>query len=206
MGEDIGFRLDPTIVPSAWVQQANRKGLGRMSVQVPTGVFTSQARIRFVELVQLLDQLMRRQNPFITCQDLFAELDRRSGSSGIALARLIASHARPGTDSPPETLLRLVLVDGGYRVPKVNYPITDSSGRIIRYADLALVEEMVDIEYQGKHHFDGAASVHRDRERRQDLDRLRWQLVEVVWSDFANPSAIYRRVDDALIRARKLAA
>jgi len=100
----------------------------------------------------------------------------------------------------------LTLVDGGYSVPIVNHPITDSSGRVIRWADLAILDEMVDLEYQGGYHFEGPAAVHRDRERRQDLDRLGWQLVEVVWSDFDNPAAIYSRLDRALDKSRKLAA
>lgn len=206
LGTAIGFPSDPTLVPADWGPRAERKGLHRPISPAQTGLFTSPARLRFLELVQLADQLLCRKSPLLEHSDFVRQLTHRPAAHGIPLARLIFSHARPGTDSPPETRLRLTLVDGGYSVPIVNHPITDSSGRVIRWADLAILDEMVDLEYQGGYHFEGPAAVHRDRERRQDLDRLGWQLVEVVWSDFDNPAAIYSRLDRALDKSRKLAA
>jgi len=204
LGADTGFRLDPTLVPEAWALRADRKGMGHSIIPTRPGVFTSPARERFVDLVQLVDQLLCRKRPVLTYQDCVEQLSERSDASGVQVARLVFSHARPGTDSPPETRLRLTLVDGGYPVPAVSFPITDTSGRLIRLADLAYSIERVDLEYQGKYHFEGPAAVHRDRERRQDLDRLGWQLIEVVWSDFDNPSVIYQRLDTAIARSRKL--
>jgi hypothetical protein len=93
-------------------------------------------RLTVPDLTVIADHLIRiprpeyenRTAPYATKESLQEVIDRHTGKRGIRKARLALDLSRMGADSPPETLLRLALVDAGLPEPLVNAPVPDTAG------------------------------------------------------------------------------
>lgn len=88
----------------------------------------------------------------IPLADLGHFLDRHRGLPGIRAARDAFSRLRVGVDSPPETLVRLMVEDAGLPRFDVDWPVFDPTGGIAFWTDLANEEYRTCIEYDGAHH------------------------------------------------------
>jgi hypothetical protein len=137
------------------------------------------------ELTVVADHLLRiprpdfegRSAPFATLEDLADMLDRHKGTPGIQKARVALDLARVGSDSAPETRLRLALEYAGLPEPEVNVPVELSSG-VVRQPDLSYPEQHVAVEYEGEGHSD-AAQIVRDIAREEDFARAGWAVVRI---------------------------
>lgn len=119
------------------------------------------ATLSTVDLVVVIDSAVRLGH--CTAVELAAACDR-TGVRGIRTLRRAVGMADPRSESPWETLLRLLHVLSGLPEvwPQVN--LTDATGRWVARADLWLVGT------RRIHEYDGAG--HRDREQhRKDLAR-----------------------------------
>ena len=104
-------------------------------------------------------------------------LDRHKGTPGIRKARLALEQARIGSDSAPETKLRLALENGGLPEPRLNAPVELGAG-VVRQPDLAYPEQKVAVEYDGEGHSE-AAQIVRDIAREEDFARAGWMVVRI---------------------------
>jgi hypothetical protein len=137
------------------------------------------------ELTVVADHLLRiprpdfegRAEPHATCEDLADMIDRHKGTPGIRKARLALDLARVGSDSAPETRLRLALGDAGLPEPQLNVP-TELGAGVVRQPDLGYPEQKVAVEYDGEGHSD-AAQIVRDIAREEDFGRAGWLLVRI---------------------------
>jgi hypothetical protein len=137
------------------------------------------------ELTVVADHLLRiprpefdaRSEPHATREELADMLDRHKGTPGIRKARLALEQARVGSDSAPETRLRLALENGGLPEPQLNVPMELSAG-VVRAPDIAYPEQKVAVEYDGEGHSD-AAQIVRDIAREEDFARAGWSLVRI---------------------------
>jgi hypothetical protein len=137
------------------------------------------------ELTVVADHLLRiprpdfegRAQPHATCEDLADMIDRHKGTPGIRKARLALDLARVGSDSAPETRLRLALGDAGLPEPQLNVP-TELGAGVVRQPDLGYPEQKVAVEYDGEGHSD-AAQIVRDIAREEDFGRAGWLLVRI---------------------------
>jgi len=155
------------------------------------------------ELVEVADALTRRQRPRSTTAALEAAIRQRGRARGMAKARQALAWCVPGTDSIPETDLRLVLVRAGLPVPKVNLAIRDRSGRVVFRLDLAYEDLLVAIEYDGSHHGDQLA---QDATRRRWLEDQGWRIITVTSTDLVtDPDGVVASVRQARLRATRLA-
>jgi hypothetical protein len=103
----------------------------------------------------------------------------------------------PLAESPMETRLRVVLIDGGLPRPYVQFPVTDGSGRVFARLDLAYPEHKVAIEFDGAWHWNRR----RDDDRRRDrLRALGWDVLVFSAEDLKAPEAVVSRVAAALRR------
>jgi hypothetical protein len=186
-----GFSLDPEIVPDAWVDAHAHRRRPPARIQDRPGVFATLPKRRFLELVELGDALMRRHNPILAHTAFAAFLDSRSGARGVETARVVFSHCRPGTDSLEETHTRLIAVDAGFAVPKVNLGVTARDGRT-RYLDMAWPAELVDLEFQGIQHFTEAGRAWNDLVRRGAIRALGWRQVEATSDDLRDPGPLIK--------------
>lgn len=137
------------------------------------------------ELTVVADHLLRiprtkfddRAEPHATFEDLADMLDRHKGTPGIRKARVALEQARIGSDSAPETRLRLALERGGLPEPQLNVATQLSAG-VVRQPDLAYREHRVAVEYDGEPHSEPAQIV-RDIAREEDFARAGWHLVRI---------------------------
>ncbi|MFB9715328.1 hypothetical protein [Arthrobacter methylotrophus] len=144
------------------------------------------------ELTVVADHLLRFPRPELegrteshgTREQLAEMLDRHKGTPGIRKARLALEQARIGSDSAPETRLRLALERGGLPEPQLN-AVTELSAGVVRQPDLGYPEHRVAVEYDGATHSEPAQIV-RDIAREEDFSRAGWQLVRISKRHMAN--------------------
>lgn len=77
----------------------------------------------------------------------------------------------PLTESPMETRLRVVLLDGGLPAPQPQHEVRNPAGRLLGRLDLAYPEAKLGVEYDGADHW---------KQRRED-DRRRTAIREYGW-------------------------
>lgn len=128
------------------------------------------------QLVVLGDQLVRRPyaryegraEPFATRDELSEVLagTRRVRGRRRALAAL--DEVRCGADSPPESLLRLALIDAGLPEPALQVP-ADPSDPLSPPTDLAYPEWKIAIQYDGETHY--TPERHRTDQHRDNVFR-----------------------------------
>jgi very-short-patch-repair endonuclease len=89
----------------------------------------------------------------------------------LRIAQRLLDDVEPKSESPMETRLRIVLVDGGLSRPEAQWEIADADGVVVWRLDLAYPTEMVAVEYDGAWHW----------KQRRDDDRRRAALRALGW-------------------------
>lgn len=154
------------------------------------------------ELVVLGDAMTRRKTPVTTVAALRAEVaGAPPGTRGVRAAREAVELIRPGTDSSPESWVRLHMVRAGLPCPLVNARIHDDAGRFVAMPDLALPELKIAIEYDGDVHRTDRQTWMRDVAKREVLRDLGWTVIVVVGAHLRDPDALVAMLRRA-IRSR----
>ena len=120
----------------------------------------------------------RDPRPYVTVELLEARLSDFSGRGARAAAsalRLI----RPGTESRPETRLRLLLGSEGLPEPEVNVAVTDATGRWLGRGDLVYRRWRTVVEYDGDEHRTSDYQYDRDITRIDSFIAAGWNVVRV---------------------------
>jgi very-short-patch-repair endonuclease len=148
-------------------------------------------------LVELADALTRRHRPATTTAALAAALGRHDRARGAAKARTALALCVAGTDSIPETDLRLLLVRAGLPTPEVNLPV--KVGRETLYLDLAYKDKRAAAEYDGAYHVGDRGQMQRDAARRRALEDLGWRIITVTAADLVtDPAGVVASIRQAL--------
>jgi hypothetical protein len=117
--------------------------------------------------------------------------DRRGTRQAVDLLRLVDG----GAESPPESWLRLLVVQAGFPPPAVQHRILGIDGALVYRLDLAWPEIRIALEYDGYEAHVGRQV--QDAARDADLARRGWWTVRATADDLRNP----RRLLDELTRA-----
>lgn len=124
--------------------------------------------------------------------------------TGAPALRAASEQARPGVESPMETLLRLALVEAGFAEPEVNVEIR--IGEAIRFrGDLVYPRERVVLEYDGVVHLDRERRDH-DIERERMLQDAGWKVIHVTADQLYREvprTRLFRHLAAALRRRRR---
>jgi len=153
------------------------------------------------ELIEVADAMMRRKHCVTSRVALAACIDVHAGSPGIRKARIALDLSREGTDSIPETDLRLLLVRGGLPTPVVSFVITDKWGNIVYVLDLAYEQARLAIEYDGAYHVGSRQQMQQDASRRRYLEDQGWRIITITSADMLNdPDGVVTSVRKALSR------
>lgn len=150
------------------------------------------------ELIAAGDHLVRRRDPQWSIDRLTRMVDDSAGARGVALLRCALSEIRPGTESPRETALRLVVVRAGLPEPVVAHPVFDETGRFIGTPDLAFIAERVAVEYEGDVHRTDLRTFRQDIERRERFQEAGWLVIRVTADHLRDPQALVGRIERAL--------
>jgi hypothetical protein len=132
--------------------------------------------------------------------ELSAVLDSRRRRRGVLQAREALALVRVGSDSAPETMLRLALVRAGFPEPALGFVIVDATGAPIVWPDLAFPEYRVALQYDGAHHFERAQQ-ELDIARNEATARAGWTQVIITagMMDVFGSRAAVVKVRDALL-------
>ena len=166
------------------------------------------ALIDTTDLVVVGDALVAGEHPLCTVEDLARELREADGRRGITSGRCAVEMIRVGVDSPMETRLRLVLVDGGLPEPLVNMRYYDAYGSYLGKADLSYPQWRIVIEYEGDGHRSDPDQFNEDIRRRERFESAGWSVVRVAKAGvFDHPDETIRVVRDRIaLQLRRRAA
>jgi len=198
----------PARAPHATGLRGHELGIHPGQVQKTRGVpHTSPARtwcdlasvLSLYDLVAAGDFLIQRQLPLATSRQLSECADLFFGRRGIRRMREALGLLSELSESPPESILRVIMVQGGLPAPKINHTIVDSeTGRAMR-PDFLFEKERVIVEYQGDYHRT-RAQWRADMTRRSTLESKGWKVVELNWDDLKDPAELVARIRALLAR------
>lgn len=148
-----------------------------------------------VDLVAAGDHLVgaRSREPKTDVGRLADIVDQRRGSPGARARDWALPRIRFGADSRPESLLRLLLEELGFRDLDVNSPVVVDRGRLTLHPDLSIRETRLAFEYEG----DGHREKRRwaiDIRRREQFEVEGWRVVRVTGDD------LFHNRDDLIAR------
>ncbi|ERG65559.1 MULTISPECIES: endonuclease domain-containing protein [Agrococcus] len=137
------------------------------------------------ELVTVGDWLVstKRHDP-LTVEDLTDALRRYPGARGLHRARQAVALVRVGSESPRETLVRLLIM-GALPEPTLQHEVFDATGLFVARLDASWPPLKLAVEYDGEHHNDPAQQ-ERDRIRREKLRALGWHVIVITKDDLAD--------------------
>jgi len=149
-------------------------------------------RLSVNDLVCLGDQLIRiprvdfegRTQPYDTLDGLRSLVGRHPNLQGVVRARDALDLMRVGSDSAPESLLRLAMADAGLPEPDLQLSLRDADG-VSPSADLGYRHRRVAIQYDGEHHLLDAQSL-SDRRRNKAFESAGWTVLIFDKDDFAD--------------------
>lgn len=121
-------------------------------------------------------------------------VDRRD-KRGIHRALVLLDLATGKAESPPESILRLIVVEAGFPVPDAQHEIMTIDGRRLYVLDMAWPARRIALEYDGF-----AAHEERrgyDEERDQRMAGRGWITIRATAADLRDPSRILKELSDA---------
>jgi hypothetical protein len=118
---------------------------------------------------------------------------------GVRRVRQVIAFVREGSESPMETLVRLMIRFAHLPEPAPNITLWGDDGRFLARGDLVLVRWKIVVEYDGWHHERDAYQRQRDIGRRERLEGDGWRVIVVTSRDLRTPRRIVHRVHQALV-------
>lgn len=126
--------------------------------------------------VQNLDALARATN--VKAADALLLVDRYPRARGLRRAEVALDLMDSGAQSPKETWLRLVLIDGRLPRPRTQIRVTDGFNEA--FIDMGYDDAMVGLDYDGKHHASDRLRYVHDIGRNELIERQGWIDIHVV--------------------------
>ncbi|MCP3811879.1 hypothetical protein NLX62_05985, partial [Mycobacteriaceae bacterium Msp059] len=130
------------------------------------------------DAVASLDALARATH--LKAADVELLMQRYARRPGIQRARTALDLMDAGAQSPRETWLRLILVDGGLPRPQTQIPVYDGPGNPFAYLDMGWEEIKVAAEYDGEEHRASSRRYNWDLRRAERIQRQGWINVRVA--------------------------
>jgi hypothetical protein len=173
--------------------------VGGLRVTSPARTLVDLARTEPMLLaLQLMDGALRDER--CTLADLIAVCDRMVRVPNVRRARQIIERARPGVDSPQETLVRRQVVDAGLPEPTPRLEIWED-GRLLAVGDLGYWQWLIWLEYDGYEFHSERGVFGSDRARDRWLARRGWESMRLTADDARYPAAYLRQLAQALTDA-----
>ncbi|QEN16248.1 hypothetical protein ACRDU6_29305 [Mycolicibacterium sp. ELW1] len=144
--------------------------------------------------ITAVDALARATRLKVADVELLAE--RHQGRRGIVRARAALDLVDPGSESPKETWLRLVIVRAGFPRPQTQIPVRNEYGVLVAELDMGYEDLKIAFEYEGAHHRVDRRQRDRDIRRFEDLAELGWRVIRFTSED--TPGTVRRRVAAAV--------
>ena len=148
--------------------------------------------------VAVLDAVVRAR--LATRAELEREVDRARGARGVLVAREALALCDGRAESPPESQVRVALVQAGLR-PVPQHEVRDARGGLVARVDLAFPEHRLAIEYDGRAAHSGDEAFVRDRQRQNALVAMGWRVLRLTAEDLRRPEHVVAEVLAVLARS-----
>lgn len=191
-----GLRLHRALVPTA-----HMTAVGGLRCTSPARTLIDLARrndARRLVVVQLFDGA--RRDGRCTAEDLHDAVEFAYGERFTARARDWVNLSCDGVDSPPETQLRLTLVDAGCAV-EPDIRLRDHVGVVVARGDLGNRRLLLWGEYDGYEAHSERSVFRSDRVGDRWLERRGWQVMRFVDEDLRRPDRTVREWQAAVAAA-----
>ena len=166
-----------------------------LAVTTPQRTFVDVARLLSLpRLVAVGDDFVRRG--LCTQADIEEVVQRLKGQRGVRRARQAIPLIDPRSESPRESIVRILLHERGFPAPTPQVNICDAQGQFIARGDLVYEKERIVIEYDGEHHLTRETQA-KDASRRGKLAVNDWLIVTVVAEDVSHPERLAAKVQSA---------
>ncbi|AOT02040.1 hypothetical protein ASPU41_00520 [Arthrobacter sp. U41] len=187
----------------AWEDEVETADGIRISTRPRTWLDLAR-RLNLSELVCMGDELVRvprfglegRSEPFATVDGLRSMVGRHPNLQGIVRARAALDLMRVGSDSGPETLLRLAMCDAGLPEPELQLELHPESP-VSPTADLGYRRRRLAVQYDGGHHL-LPDQIFSDRRRDKAFEAAGWTVLVLTKNDladgFASATAKIKRI------------
>ncbi|MHC6592100.1 endonuclease domain-containing protein [Arthrobacter sp. C152] len=142
------------------------------------------------DLVAMGDELIRqprpdleegRESPYATIEELRSLIDGHPNLQGVVRARNALDLMRVGSDSAPETFLRLAMLNAGLPEPELQLKLRPEDSRSPS-CDLGFRLRRIAIQYDGGHHLRERQRI-SDRRRDRSFDAAGWTVVIIDKAD-----------------------
>ena len=146
--------------------------------------------------------------------ELAAYLQRTRPRYGIGQARRTAALLDPRSESPGESMSRVVFAEHRIPMPTRQYEAFDEYGRFVGRSDFGWEEEQTLGEFDGKQKYGQLLlkpgqtpqdALFEEKRREDRLRDLGWPIVRWIWSDLFAPQSLVERLRRAFVRGRRAA-
>ena len=146
--------------------------------------------------------------------ELAARIERAGPRRGLVQARRTLNLLDPRSESPGESMSRVVFAENGIIPPEPQLRVYDRAGRFVGRSDFGWKDQRVLGEFDGKKKYGeivlrpGQSPEDALFEEKQREDRLRdlgWQVVRWIWADLYSPAQLLDRLHRAFTRGRRAA-
>lgn len=157
------------------------------------------AQLAVPDLVAAADHLLgaRNRESLATIEHLTLAAVGYAGGRGARSRALALSRARWGSDSRPESLLRLMIEQLGVGRIAVNEPL--QIGARVLHPDLAVPSRRLILEYEGDHHRTERSQWTHDIGRHNAFSAAGWTVFRITARDlFVTPHVLVREVRNVI--------
>jgi hypothetical protein len=156
------------------------------------------ARLSLLELVAVGDYLAHWRHPYATLTQLTDAAAVYRGRRGRALIRTALPLLRTGSESPRESMLRVIIVLAGLPEPECNLEIFDPHGLFLARGDLVYRRYKLLLEYQGDYHRTDKHQWRRDITRLARVEDHDWKILQYTDDDLKTPDELVARLERRL--------
>lgn len=154
-------------------------------------------RLEWVQAVQRIDALMNATH--VTVEDIAGVIAVHPGIRGLTKLRKVLQWVDAGSESPYETLTRIILLRNGFPRPHTQVRVRNENGTIIARIDMGWPQWRVGVDFDGAHHWTDPKQRTKDIERYAILADLGWIDIRVTAEMVHNkPGMFLKRVGHAL--------
>lgn len=195
----VRVRSSPEIVVHQRIGAPLKKVDGRL-LTAPSWTALEVARtLRRPRALATLDAALRSGT--CTMIELENALMEQHGRRGIVKVRELLPHADARSESPMESEMRLVFIDGGLPAPELQYEIRDLHGQLWR-VDFAWPDHRVAAEYDSVDWHSNSEAFKHDRMKIARLQEVGWVTVPAIVDDVRRyPAELCARIDLQFDRA-----
>ena len=182
IGTDQALRVRGTIGHRSRRGRVRVVRSGTAALTHPADTFVALARLLTLDELIVVGDALIGERGWCDRDELEAAARRHRGARGIRKVRAALREIRPGSRSPGETRLRLLLVRRGLPEPARNHDVV-VDGHWVACVDLAYPAARVAIEYESDLHRTDPTAFRKDLTRGEQLKDVDWWLVRATADD-----------------------